>query len=72
MTWQPLTQTYCAESYENGVLIAHTFDATDDETAQALADSNGWTLLGVLVHEEDVADEFVALVEKTTIDPIVH
>ena len=53
MNWQPLTRVFCAESYEDGVDIAHTFDAPDVGSAVVFAEKRGWTFIGELISEID-------------------
>ena len=72
MSWEPLTKVYCAESVQNGTLFAHTYDAPDIETAQKIAQKNGWSFLGELVDEIGVSDEEVAMIEFAFTDPVVH
>lgn len=72
MNWMPLTRTYCAESTENGVWFAHTYDATDEVAAERIARKNGWTFVGELVDEIEAEEELIAQLEKTLYGPILH
>lgn len=71
VNWQPLTRTYCAESVEDGVWFAHTYDATDEYAAQRIAKKHGWTLVGELPDEEE-EDELLAQLEMALCNPRLH
>lgn len=67
--WEPLTRTYFAESFQDGVAFAHTYDAPDEVTAERIAKKYGWSFLGELDDEEE---EMIAEIERAMFDPIIH
>ena len=52
MSWEPLVKPYFATSEEDGVHFAHTYDATDDKTAEKVATDRGWTFCGEVPTED--------------------
>jgi hypothetical protein len=68
--WKALTKTFYAESFRDGVAFAHTYDATDEETAESIARKYGWTFLGELDDEEE--ELLAAEMERAMFDPIIH
>lgn len=72
MKWEPLTRIFCAESEKDGVVFAHTYDATDSETAERIAESYGWTFLGELHETVEVTDGEVAMFERDITESTIH
>ena len=55
--------TYCAQSYEDGIMFDHTYQAENDEHALLIADARGWEILGELVCEQ--------IIYETDLDDII-
>ena len=51
--------TYCAQSFEDGTLFDHTFQAEDDDAALLIADARGWEIIGELICEQIVYESEV-------------
>lgn len=63
---------YAAQSWEDDTLFDHEFNAPDDETAQKIADSRGWELLGEVVYQEICPEELLENIIDSLKTETVH
>ena len=57
--WEPLFKVFYAESNNDGVDFAHTYDAPDTETAKKIAAKMGWKFCGELLEIDPIEDAMI-------------